>query len=56
MILPCNVVPLFEKPVENNKYPNFEWTGGGGVWIVLFSEVIPFCLNIFITNILLKSL
>ena len=21
---PCNVVPLFELPVENNKHPNFE--------------------------------
>ena len=25
----CNFVPLFELPVENNKYPNFEWRGGG---------------------------
>ena len=25
----CNVVPLFELPIENNKYPNFEWRGGG---------------------------
>ena len=30
---PCNVVPLFELPVENNKHPNFEWRGGGGLWI-----------------------
>ena len=39
---PCNVVLLFELPVENNKHPNFEWKGGGGVWIVLFSEVTLF--------------
>ena len=26
---PCNVVLLFELPVENNKHPNFEWKGGG---------------------------
>ena len=25
----CNVVPLFELPIENNKYPNFEWRGEG---------------------------
>ena len=30
---PCNVVPLFELPVENNKHPNFEWRGVGGLWI-----------------------
>ena len=34
----CNVVPLFELPVENNKHPNFEWGGGGAVWILLFPE------------------
>ena len=22
--LPCNVVPMFELPIENNKHPNFE--------------------------------
>ena len=26
---PCNVVPLFELPLENNKHPTFEWSGGG---------------------------
>ena len=26
---PCNVVPLFELPVESNKHPNFEWREGG---------------------------
>ena len=26
-------VALFELPVENSKHPNFEWRGGGGVWI-----------------------
>ena len=39
---PCNVVLLFELPVENNKHTNFEWKGGGGVWIVLLSEVTLF--------------
>ena len=43
---PCNVVLLFELPVENNKHdPNFDWRGwpgggGCGVWILLFSEKI----------------
>ena len=27
---PCNVVPLFELPEENNKHPNFEWRVGEG--------------------------
>ena len=35
----CNFVLVFEIPIENNKHPNFEWRGGGGVWILLFSEV-----------------
>ena len=26
---PCNVVPLFWLPIENNKHPNFEWRGQG---------------------------
>ena len=41
----CNVVPLFVLPAENNKHPKFEWRGGGGVWIRLFSEIIlqKFC-------------
>ena len=43
---PCNVVPLFELPVENNKYLNFEWRGRGGVWILLFSEVTLFEYNV----------
>ena len=41
----CNVVPLFELPVENNKHPNFERRGEGGEWIVLFSEVTLFKYN-----------
>ena len=26
---PCNVVPLFELPLENKKHPNSEWRGQG---------------------------
>ena len=26
---PCNVVPMFELPIENSKHPNFEWRGHG---------------------------
>ena len=26
---PCNVVPLFQLPIENKKLPNFEWRGQG---------------------------
>ena len=45
---PCNVVPLFELRIENNKHPNFVWRGGGGVWILLFSEVTLFEYNVSI--------
>ena len=34
-------MPRLELPVENNDL-NFEWGGGGGVGIVLFSEVTLF--------------
>ena len=40
----CNVVSLFELPVENNKHPYFEWRGGGG--LVFFSEVTLFEYNV----------
>ena len=43
---PCNVVPLFELPIENNKHPNFEWRRGGRVWILLLSEVTLFEYNV----------
>ena len=38
-------MPLFLLPVENNEHTNFEWRGGRGVWILLFSEIIlqQFC-------------
>ena len=36
--IPLNVVPFFELPEGNKKTPNFEWKGGTGVWIILFSE------------------
>jgi len=36
---PYNVVPLFELPVENTNTPTLNGGEGGGVWIVLFSEV-----------------
>ena len=39
-------MPLFQLPVENNKYLNFEWRGRGGVWILLFSEVTLFEYNV----------
>ena len=48
---PCNVVLLFELPIENNKHPNFEWRGQGrGVdSFVLWSYPIWIqCLNKFV--------
>ena len=41
---PCNVAPLFELPIENNKTPQL-WDRGG-VWILLFSEVTLFEYNV----------
>ena len=32
---PCNVVPLFELPIENNKDPTLNEGEGEGVWICL---------------------
>ena len=42
----CNVVSLFELPVENNKHPYFEWRGGEGGGLV-FSLKLP-CLSAFV--------
>ena len=61
---PCNVVPMFELPIENNKHPNFEWRGQGrGVdYFVLWSYPIWVqCLNNFVADcrfifLLLKSI
>ena len=50
---PCNVVPLFELPIENNKRPNFEWMGQGrGVdSLILWSyPSLVQCLNNFVAD------
>ena len=44
---PCNVVPLFELPAEK-KHHTLNWGEGGGVLLVLFSEV-----TLFVSTILL---
>ena len=44
---PCNVVPLFKLPLENNKHPNFEWRGQGrGVHGFLCSLKLPYLSTI----------
>ena len=43
---PCNVVPLFELPLENKKHPNFEWRGQGRVVDPYVSEVTLFEYNV----------
>ena len=44
---PCNVVLLFKLPVENNKQPNSTTLNerGGGVWIVLFTDIVSTMLS-----------
>ena len=42
---PCNVVPLFELPLENKKHPNFEWRGQGRGVDSYVSEVTLFEYN-----------
>ena len=36
---PCNVVPLFELPLENKKHPNLNGGDRGGVWILTFQKL-----------------
>ena len=50
---PCNVVPLFKLPIENNKQPNFEWRGGGrGVdsFVPWSYPIWVQCLNNFVAD------
>ena len=42
---PCNVVPLFELPLEITNPPTLNGGDRGGVWILLFSEVTLFEYN-----------
>ena len=39
---PCNVVPLFELPIENDNIPTLNGRNRGGMWILLFSDVTLF--------------
>ena len=43
---PCNVVPLFELPLENKKHRNFEWRGQGRGVDSYVSEVTLFEYNV----------
>ena len=52
-IPPCNVVPLFELPLKNNKHLNFEWRGQGrGVdsFHLLSYPIWVQCLNNFVAD------
>jgi len=31
----------YSEPIKNNNHLYFDWMGGGGVWIALFSNVFP---------------
>ena len=56
---PCNVVPLFQLPIENNKHPNFEWRGqgrGADSFVLRSYPICIQCLNNFVADCLnLKS-
>ena len=50
---PCNVVPLFQLPIENNKHPNFEWRGqgrGGDSFVLRSHPISVQCLNNFVAD------
>ena len=49
---PCNVMLLFELPVENNKHPNFEWKGGEGCGLFC-SLNLPYLITDNVSTILL---
>ena len=51
---PCNVVPMFELPIKNNKNPNFEWRGqgrGADSFVLLSYPIWVQCLNNFLSPI-----
>ena len=52
---PCNIVPMFELPTENNKHPKFEWRGRGGRRIPLLSEVTLFEYDVSTILLLIVS-
>ena len=55
----CNVVPLFEIPIVNNKHLNFEWRGGGGVLIpafVLCSYLFEYNVSTILSPIVCKNI
>ena len=39
-------MPQFELPIENNKHPNYEWTGEGGVDSFVICVVTLFEYNV----------
>ena len=50
---PCNLVPMFGLPIENNKHPNFEWRGQGrGVdsFVLWVCPIWVQCLNNFVAD------
>ena len=53
---PCNVVPMCELPIENNKHPNFEWRGQGRVTDSFVLQSYPIwvecsCLQLWLRQI-----
>ena len=50
---PCNVVPMFKLPIENNKHPNFECRGHGRGADSFVLQSYPICvLNNFVADCL----
>ena len=47
---PCNIVPMFKLPIENNKLPNFEWRGQGRARILWSYPIWVQCLNNFVAD------
>ena len=50
---PCNVVPMFELPIENNKHPNFELREqrrGVDSFVLWGYRLWALCLNYFVAD------
>ena len=56
---PCNVVPMFELPIDNDKHLNFEWRGqrrGADSFVFLSYPILVRCFNNFAADCSSRSM